>query len=277
MARVSHFISIVWPLFIIAMLANTLTPAHGAGLNTDVALTPPSGGTIVRAQWQYSELSGDRTPLGRTVKLSIQPITVVHGLSEKLAILGTVPIMRREVDFASGQTTNDTGIGDIPLLAKYRFYQDDEFGRTTRWAVIGGVEIPSYDELFSSESFDPIIGTVWTHQRLDWWVDWDMLYKFNTAGGPDGDDELRFDTAYSHRLWSGQTPDQGPWGLYAVAELNSKYVADGSTQVFLSPGLQLITSNVILEAGVQLPVHQDLKAPRLETDATIVISVRVQF
>jgi len=277
MTRFSSYSFSAWPLLVLATLASTQQPAHGAGLNTDVALTPPSGGTIVRAQWRYSELSGDRTPLGRTVKLSIQPITVVHGLSENLAILGTVPIVHRELDFASGATANDTGIGDITLLAKYRFYQDDEFGRTTRWAVIGGAEIPSYDEPFSSESLDPIIGTVWTHQRLDWWVDWDVLYKFNTAGGSEGDDELRFDAAYSHRLWGDQTPDRGPWALYAVAELNSNYVMDGSTQVFLSPGLQFITSNVILETGVQLPVHQDLKAPRLEADFTVAVSLRIQF
>ena len=91
----------ILPLLVITILASTYSPAHGAGLNTDVALTPPSGGTIVRAQWRYSELSGDSTPLGRTVKLSIQPITVVYGLSENLAILGTVPVVHREVNFAS--------------------------------------------------------------------------------------------------------------------------------------------------------------------------------
>ena len=113
--------------------------------------------------------------------------------------------------------------------------------------------------------------------RLDWWIDWDVLYKFNTAGGAAGDNELRADVAYSHRLFGGESEVTGPWGLYAIAELNAKYFTDGSAQAFASPGLQYITPNLILEAGVQLPVGQDLKSPRLETDYTVVVSLRLQF
>ena len=101
--------------------------------------------------------------------------------------------------------------------------------------------------------------------------------KFNTAGGLDGDDQIRWDGAYAHRLWDAESEGIGPWGLYAIGELNGHYITDGSTQVFLSPGIQLITSNVILEAGVQFPVHQDLSSPRLETDFTVVLSLRIRF
>ncbi len=226
-----------------ALLALT-RGGHAAGLNTDVALTPPLGGTIIRVQWRYSRLFGD----DREVQRSVRPITAVYGATENLAILG-----------------------------KYRFLQEDEPGRTTRWAVIGGAEVPTFDNDFSSESFDPIIGTVFTHQRLDWWIDWDVLYKFNTAGGGAGDDELRADVAYSHRLLGGESDVTGPWGLYAIAEVNARYFTDGSAQAFASPGLQYITPNLILEAGVQLPIGQDLKSPRLETDYTVVVSFRLQF
>jgi len=183
----------------------------------------------------------------------------------------------RRVKFASGATVEDTGIADITLLGKYRFYQDDKPGVTTRWAAIGGAEVPSYDEPFSSESFDPIIGTVWTHQRSDWWIDWDVLYKFNTAGGLAGDDELRADTALSYRLIGGQSAASGPWALYAIGEVNAGYLTDGSVQVFGSPGVQLITGDSILEAGVQLPMIQDMGSTRLERDLTVVVSLRLAF
>ena len=255
-----------------ALLALT-RGGHAAGLNTDVALTPPLGGTIFRVQWRYSRLFDE----GVEVHRSRQPITLVHGATENLAILATVPIIYRKIEFDSGETKRDTGIGDIPVLAKYRFLQEDRPGRTTRWAVIGGLEVPTFDNDFSSKSFDPIIGTVWTHQRRDWWVDCDLLYKLNTAGGVLGDDELRADVAYSHRLVGGESERVGPWGLYAVAEINARYFTDGSVQVLGSPGLQLITPNLILEAGVQLPIGQDLKSPRLETDYTVVVGFRLQF
>lgn len=271
------------PLLAGAILVLTgLAPTSGhvalaAGINTDVALSPPEGGTIVRTQWRYTELSGDDTPLDREVKLSIMPVTIVHGVTSDFTILGTVPLIHQEVDFGSGGEADDTGVGDITLLAKYRFYQDDQPGRTTRWAMIGGAEVPTYDDPFSSESFDPIIGTVWTHQRLDWQLDWDLLYKFNTGGGLDRDDELRGDVALSYRLLRGQSEPIGAWGLYAVGEINARYLTDGSRQVFASPGLQFITPRWILEAGVQLPIHQDMAAPRLETDYTAVLSLRFQF
>ena len=257
----------------LALAVSLAGRASAAGLNTDVALTPPLGGTIIRVQWRYSRLFGD----DREVQRSVQPITAVYGATQNLAILGTVPIIYRKIEFDTGGSRTDAGFGDITLLGKYRFLQEDEPGRTTRWAVIGGAEVPTFDNDFSSESFDPIIGTVFTHQRLDWWIDWDVLYKFNTAGGAAGDDELRSDVAYSHRLLGGESEVAGPWGLYAIAELNAKYFTDGSAQAFVSPGLQFITPNLILEAGVQLPIGQDLKSPRLETDYTVVVSLRLQF
>ena len=154
--------------------------AHAAGLSTDVALTPPLHGTILRIQFRYSRLFDESTSLGRAVHRSAQPITLAYGATEKLALIGTLPIIYRKIEFGSGATMSDTGVGDIALRAKYRFYQDDKPGKTTRWAVIGGLEIPTFDSAFSSESFDPIVGTVWTHQERDWWIDWDVIYKLNT-------------------------------------------------------------------------------------------------
>ena len=252
-------------------------PARAAGLSTDVALTPPLNGTILRVQFRYSRLFDESTSLGREVHRSAQPITLAYGATEKLALIGTLPIIYRKIEFGSGATMSDTGVGDIPLRAKYRFYQDDKPGKTTRWAVIGGLEIPTFDGAFSSESFDPIVGTVWTHQERDWWIDWDVIYKINTGGGIDGDDELFGNIAYSHRLVGGESDATGPWGLYALAELNARYITDGSVQLFGTPGLQFITPNFILEGGIQLPIAQDMKSPRLSKDYTVILSLRIQF
>ncbi|MCH8344717.1 MAG: hypothetical protein IH983_12110 [Planctomycetes bacterium] len=277
MARKTTRSIVAGPLVVLTALGGLSTATHAAGLHTNVALTPPLDGTIIRTQWRYTRLFNDPTLLDREVHLSVQPITFVHGLTADLALIGTVPIIHRKIEFGSGATKTDTGIGDIPLLAKYRFYANDKPQQTTRWAVIGGAELPTFDDPFSSESFDPIIGTVWTHQRLDWWIDWDVLYKVNTAGGIAGDDELRADAAASLTLLSGESETLGPWTLYAIGEINTKYITDGSAQVFASPGIQLFTSRWVVEAGVQLPIYQDMKSPRLETDFTFVLSVRIVF
>jgi len=255
-----------------------VSPARGGGLNTNVALTPPEDGTIVRAQWRLSTFDGDPTPADRDVTLNLAPVTVAHGVTSDVTLLSTVPFVRREVDVrARGVELDDSGVADIPVLAKYRFYQEDEPGRTTRWAALGGVEIPTYDEPFSSDSADPILGTVWTHQAQNWWLDWDLLYQANTGDGLDREDEIRGDVAGSYTLLGGKHESVGPWRLYAVGEINTTFLTDGSTEVMGSPGIQFITPQWIIEAGVQLPIHQDMEAPRLERDFTSVLSVRVQF
>ena len=264
-------------LWLACTLVCTSQALAQAPLNSDVALTPSKDGWIIRLQWRYSKLADDPTPLDREVHQSVVPLTVVYGATEDLAFQGTLRIIDRETEFGSGATQTDTGFADIPLLAKYRFYQDDKAGKTTRWAAIGGLEVPTFDNDFSSESFDAIIGTVWTHQELEWEIDWDVLYKFNTAGGIAGDDELRADFTATYRLLGGESNATGPWGLYAIGELNAKYLMDGSKQLLGSPGLQFITPNFILEAGIQLPIGQDLKTPRLDTHYTVVLSFRLQF
>ena len=98
--------------------------AFGAGLNTNVALTPPEDGTIIRFQWRYTTLSDDPTPLDRDVELTVNPLTWVYGISENLAVMATLPSIHRRVEPASGKDAEDTGVGDIPFLFKYRFYQD---------------------------------------------------------------------------------------------------------------------------------------------------------
>lgn len=259
------------------LLTITHTFTYGAGLNTDVALTPPEGGTVIRTQWRNTKLSPDSSLSKMEVDLHAFPVTAVHGITADFAAIISIPTIQRTVRIKHGNTFHDRGIGDIPVLGKYRFYQNDQPGRTTRWAVIGGVELPSFDNVFSSESVDPVIGTVWTHQRLEWWVDWNLQYQFNTGSGIHNDDALRVNAAASYPLRYGEQERSGSWRLYAIGEVNGLFLTDGSKQMLVSPGLQLITARWIMEGGIQLPVHQNMKSPRLDTDMTMVFSFRFQY
>ena len=277
MARKTTRSIVAGPLVVLTALGGLSSATHAAGLHTNVALTPPLDGTILRLQFRYTRLFNDPTPLDREVHLSVQPITLVYGATPNLALIGTLPIIHRKIEFGSGATKRDTGVGDIPLLVKYRFFQDDKPQQTTRWAMIGGAEVPTFDDPFSSESFDPIIGTVWTHQRLDWWIDWDVLYKFNTAGGIAGGDEILADVAAVLTPLSGWGATRGPRARAATGDTHPQACAAGGGSVFASPGIQLFTSRWVVEAGVQLPIYQGMKSPRLETDFTFVRSVRILY
>jgi len=264
----------------VALVLVAVAPAVGwAGpINTNVALTPRAGGNILRLQYSYSEAGRS----GNLLHLNASSVTGtwVHGLTEDLALFLTVPYANRQVDTFNRQRGRfevaHDGIEDLTFLAKYRFWQNDvRPGETLRWAAIGGLNIRSGDLDFSSDSYDPIVGTVFTWQRDRGWFDADLIYQFNTGRGAFRHDSLRYDLSYAHRLLPATFDAKRPWELDGVAELNGRYGTDGSHEVFLSPGLQFITERWILETSVQLPVIQRLDGP--ETEYRVVLGVRFQW
>ena len=102
-----------------------------------------------------------------------------------------------------------------------------------------------------------------------------VVYQLNTGRQEFRHDALRYDVAYSYRLFPAIYDAKDVWEFDCVAELNGKYVVDGSHQMFLSPGLQFITQQWIFETSLQLPVIQDLDGP--ETDYRFVVGFRFQW
>ena len=154
--------------------APAITPA--GAINTDVALTPPKGGSIFRRQFVYSEADG-RGDVPH-VNTSTTKATYVYGFKENLAFFLTLPYVHRETDVFMSQRgrfeRRDGGVADFTLVGKYRFWQDDRRpGETLRLAALGGLNIRSGDSNFTSDSYDPMVGTVFTWQRERGWFDAD--------------------------------------------------------------------------------------------------------
>ena len=264
--------------FALMLMACAPAATLAGPINTDVALTPPKGGSIFRLQYLYSESDGSGDV--QHVNASIIKGTYVYGLKGNLALFLTVPYVHRATDVVKPQLgrfeRSDSGVADLTLVAKYRFWQDDRRpGETLRWAALGGLNIRSGDSDFTSDSYDPIVGTVFTWQRDRGWLDADLIFQFNTGGGESRHDLLRYDLAYSYRLAPTRFEPGHAWELDAVAELNGRYVTDGTHEVFLSPGLQFITKQWILETSIQLPVIQDLDGP--ESEYRFVLGLRYQW
>ena len=155
---------------VLVVVTPTAIPLSAGPINTDVALTPREGGSIVRLQFVYTELDEHRDI--QHINTSTAKGTYVYGLRKNLALFLTVPYVNRQVDrfdrkFGRIEDAHD-GIGDLTLLAKYRFWQDDRRPQETlRWAALGGLKFRSGDSDFSSDSYNPIVGTVfsWRRQR----------------------------------------------------------------------------------------------------------------
>ncbi|MDH3585365.1 MAG: transporter, partial [Phycisphaerae bacterium] len=179
------------------LLALCSQAVQAGAINTSLAITPRDGGTVVRSQWRYTRFDDG------AAERSVFPVTVIHGLTADTALQFTAPSVHLEARPPGGPAGDDSGLADLTFLAKHRFFQRDEPGETTGMALIAGAELPSDDQTFSSESTDPLVGTVWSWNRWDRSVAVDFLYKFNTSGG--ADDLIRANAAYSHRLFGAET------------------------------------------------------------------------
>jgi hypothetical protein len=128
-----------------------------------------------------------------------------------------------------------------------------------------------------------------TRQKLTHQIDASASYTLNTeANGYEFGDAARLDLSYQHRLWPRELGAGVPGFIYGVLEGTLLWrdrsriegVEDphsGGTTWFLTPGIQYVTVRTVIEAGVQIPVVQNLNGNSLKNDYMAVLSARVNF
>jgi len=290
----------------VAVLLGVPASAFGVAINSDVGLTPFKGQWIVRSQLRYTKKADDPTTRDRQLEVLALPQTLVYGVTEKAAVIVTVPFLNKELDETDAQgrfSRKDAGLGDVVLLGKYRIYTRDFPAATSRLALVAGTDLPTgqsgdadargklpRDLQLSSGSADPIVGAAYTWQSLgDEW-DVSLTYQFNTTANKfEFGDVLTYTLAYQRRIWPVKLPERG---LYAqwniVLEANGQWEQKakdhasrldntGGHLLFLSPGLQVATKYFVIESSIQFPVLQNLNGNQLEPDFVVVGSIRVTF
>jgi hypothetical protein len=140
-----------------------------------------------------------------------------------------------------------------------------------------------------SGSWDALGGAVLTYQTLDYQVDSQLSYRANReANGFQVGNLWQVDGSLQYRLLPSRLGAGVPAFLYGVLEAKLLRAAkdrvggvsdanSGGSTLFITPGLQYVTKKWILEAGVQIPVHQRLNGSALETDYVFTSGFRVNF
>ncbi len=275
----------------VALLALLLPSASAAqGINTNVALAVAEDEGIFRSQLRYRQATDDPLGLGRELDALVAPQTLVYGITPRLTAFATLPILaHRRLQLGDGSVDKTSAVGDFRLLGRYTFFVDDYAPLSTRRvALLAGMKFPTGADRFGTPSFDPIFGAVgtWAANRHE--LDLDALYTVSTERHDfEAGDEFRYDLAYRYRLWPERFGKR-LLQLNGILELNGRWAgktrmdganvgASGGNVLFLSPGVQFITKNYIIEASVQVPVWQDLNGSQLEDDLVAVLSVRIPF
>ncbi|RME38737.1 MAG: transporter [Planctomycetota bacterium] len=249
-------------------------------INSDVAFTPREGGGVLRLQYAFEEADGGRV-VDHLSRSSVRGVLVL-GLRANLAWITAVPYVHQRADvfnrrFGRSERQRE-GVGDVTLLLKYRFWQRDHGPmQTDRWAVLGGLQVRSGDRDFSSDSYDPIVGLVYTWRRRQAKFDADLVYQFNTGAGKARHDDLRYDATFSYRFYPTRYTSASTFDIDAVAELNGRYRTDGSHTLYLSPGLVVSFVRWSLEMSVQIPTLEEHVPGAAETDYRFVAGVRYRW
>lgn len=228
-----------------------------------------------------------------------------YGVTRDFALFGILPYFDKRLDMRMGGqnlTRQQSGVGDLTVLGRYTAYEYNAPGRTFRIAPYLGVKAPTGDDNVrdgsgrlppplqpGSGSWDALGGVVLTYQTLDFEIDSQVSYKANQeANGFQTGDVAEFDGSFQYRLLPRSLGAGVPAFLYGVLEANLVHSArdrsggaddpnSGGTTLFITPGLQYVTQKWIVEAGVQIPVNQNLNGTALKTDYVLTTGLRINF
>jgi hypothetical protein len=281
-------------------------PAQAAPIDTNTALPVAKGEYVVREQGVLNNSGDDPSGANRDSTVVLSATVLGYGVTSELAIFGVLPLVNKKLELTTPVGTRVTreagGLGDMRFFGRYTIFKQDMQGQTFRIAPFAGVETPTgansrRDALGKlpvtiqpgSGSWDPFGGLIVTYQTLQYEIDLQGSYQANTeADGFEFGDVARLDASLQYRLWPGELTETTAAFLYGVTELNLIHSEKNRAKGIINPnsggttlwglaGLQYVTPRNIIEAGIQVPLVQDLNGTALEREVIVRGGFRLNF
>ena len=179
----------------------------------------------------------------------------------------------------------ETGLGDLLLRTKYRFYRNDIPGGVFHAAVMGGAEFPTGASGLSSESTDFFAGLSGAFEGRRWLVFATGRYRVNTKGTND----VKRGNVFLYDVALGLRPVKTGYyrpDLVLMVELNGQVFGEREVQgraVEESSGDRLLAGfgawvtyrNWALKPGMQVPVHTNLNGGDLDYRFVIAVEFHI--
>lgn len=254
-------------LILFALPASGHEPAFGLGPHTIY-----KGGIGLELEYEQSKKEGD----GKKIFARNLHLEMIYGITEDLSFTLALPQINKSKSSYTSKVSS-SGLGDITLRGKYRFYRKDSFGATRQIALISGIKTPTGSRsgklALGSGSFDFLTGLAYGYESRLWYYFGDIRAKLNTAYMNDREGHtLFYDLAFGVRPFRTEylSPD-----LVTLIELNGELegkekedgLADnnsGGHILSVSPGALLSYRNIMLKLAVKLPVLQNLNGNQPE-------------
>ncbi len=276
---------------LVVAATNAVIPKNAAasGISVDAGLTPPEDRWIIRTQFRYMSRKDDPTAMNRKMDTYAFPLVVAYGYRPDLTLMVRQRLMHRKMSMG-GSVSRDTGFDDLFVLGKYKLFRRNTREYTFGIASTLGMEFPTGDDDFGSETWDLKPGLFTSWRSGPWASDLSIAYKWNGFAdrGKDGinpGNELSVDLALAHQFSIG---DKADTSLTPVLEFNYTHLLPdrlsghdasntGQSLFFISPGLKFTKQSFILEALLQFPVWQDQEGLQLKQGTRLIIGMRFMF
>jgi len=230
---------------IILLIIISATPekvlAQGPPIFTDSPLLLGLEGGGIRTFGKYISIESGQT--------FIQPLVIPYNLTTDFQIGGIQPYIFRSPDDDESQS----GFGNFTLFGKYSIIQIDGKGKTFRALL-------KYTQTFTTGASNVSVNAnasqfsiVTGYITINYGIYGTVGYTFVSNDLPDN---LIYNFAFGYPVLPQKYP---PFQLNIFLELNGTHTLDVNKHLlFVSPGLQLMTSSTFLiETGVQIPVIDD--------------------
>lgn len=280
---------------------------HGVAILTFSAVPVAKGTSDWVDRFVYVKASDDPSLSDLDFELKGNVQVFFYGVTSKLYVAGIFPYFDKRLEFTVPEgrfQRGDSGLADTTYIASYEILRRDYPGKTFRGRVYAGFEAPTGDDdesdrfgvlpqplQLGSGSWDGVFSNYYSLQAIRWEISQEFVYKINTEAN-----DFEFGDVFSHNSalsWmiypvSLNRFDEMIYDVMFVLELNGVWsdrseslgaeIADsGGYSLFISPGLQLRTNEIFVEAIVQLPIIQDLNGTQLETDYIVTAGFRIAF
>jgi hypothetical protein len=283
---------------LLSLVLTAPAAAQQGGIEVFAGETLFAAGTRTSISYLREVKSRDSLGIERVEQRAVASID--HGVHKDLTVSMLIPWVDVDLD-SSGGDASASGVGDVALLGKYRFYRRDWPRSAFNAAVLVGVETPTGTTNETqgggrlppglqpgSGSWDPFFSLTGTLSVGRWRFDSNAFYKWNTEGAQSYEDgdffSLNAGGAYRflHTKYPGPTASASggfEWRHKGKDEQFGSTLANtGSDELRARAGLTWHPApNLDIKLSLHVPLHQDLNGTQLAFDHRLFLACGIRF
>ncbi|HEY5621535.1 MAG TPA: transporter [Pontiella sp.] len=277
----------IWLAAAVLLLVGADSTRAG-GITADVGLTPPLDRWIFRTQIRYMERGDDPTPMNRQMNMYAVPAVLAYGLRPNVTLIGRQIGFYRDMDAPGAQDIS--GFGDFALISKWRALRINKPKYILGIAPTLGVELPTGDDDFGSDTWDLLTGLFFTARSGAWGADLNLQYTLNgvedrTAADGRPGDVFVSNLALSYQFTLNESATMSLWPVFELTYTDTKAgrldgngMPNSGGELFtLAPGMRFARQSFMLEALIQFPIDQHLSGSQLELETSALVGMRYLF